>query len=496
MKTGMIAILFSTLIGVQTLRADDQKKVDPAEPEKQPATQPVTQPAADTQPANAPQAVCLVVTRRIPSAASPLSAPRVVTELSTALKLGTSIITDLDNVRGIVSAQFRSPDGTILSPAKLVATGWDTGLALLQAEGPAATFTPDFATVEIDSDLTLTSCGKNSVELYRLRVDSLYDDTLENNEAGLFRLIGVSATTTIGKAESGAPVFAIKRLAGLYHSGRRTYVIPTKYILRFIADASNGDYRGIPRRGFYFQQLVQKDLRRYLSLPESFQGVRITRVFGDSLLLPGDFLKEMDGKPIGNDGLVKAEPTVTIDDFLAKHQAGKINVTVNRAGTDLVLGMVLSPLPDEGMLVRSSADRRTFFYGAGLVFQALDYDLMHDSRAATDPQLKYRYATRYEDRLNEEADRDIILTNVYADSVNLGAEDFLFAPVESINGTPVRNLDDLKKVWSSSTNEFFLLRFRNRPGALAVPRESIKTAETRIRIKYNLPDSALSESVR
>ncbi|MCE9598926.1 MAG: hypothetical protein K8S54_13250, partial [Spirochaetia bacterium] len=192
-------------------------------------------------------------------------------------------------------------------------------------------------------------------------------------------------------------------------------------------------------------------------------------------------------------GMIKNGDALTsIDDFLALRQAGQITVIVDRGGKDISLGLNNNS-PGDQLRVRSTGDRRVFFYGAGLIFQELDYEIIHDHKSGTDSQLRYRYESRFEDRLNRETDLDVVLTNVFPDYVNLGAETFLSGPLESINGQPVRSLVDLRNAWKNAANQYFVLKFRNRPGLLVIPRDDLTVAEKRIREKYNLSESSLAE---
>ncbi|MCE9600127.1 MAG: hypothetical protein K8S54_19360, partial [Spirochaetia bacterium] len=242
-----------------------------------------------------PQAVCLQVTRRIPSSVQPHSAPRVVTEWSVGLKLGPRIVTDLDNVRGAVSIQYRSPDSKTMAPTRPPVFGWDTGLALLTTEESLTEPALEVQEAELDSELTLAGCGPNSIELSRTRVDALYTGNIENNDTAKFQLVRTSPVPATSKLKSGTPAFIGKKFAGLYHAGKSRYVLHAYYVTRFLQDVKDGKYEGMPRRTFDYQGLQHPDLRKFLNLPDTLHGVRITRTFGESLLLPGDYLKSIDG---------------------------------------------------------------------------------------------------------------------------------------------------------------------------------------------------------
>ncbi|MBL8022216.1 MAG: hypothetical protein JNM27_21250, partial [Leptospirales bacterium] len=382
----------------------------------------IDKPETKVEPAAIPQAVCLHVTRRIPSSAQPHASPRVVTDWSVGLKLGPRIVTDVDNVRGAVSISYRSPDARSLSQARLPVYGWDTGLALIQTDESATEPVLETEGAELDSEITVAGCGPTSVELTRLRVDAVYRGKLDNNDTAEFQLLRPSSPRSPSALRSGSPVFIGKKFAGLYHAGKSNYVLHAYYVMRFLEDAKDGKYDGMPRRSFDYQSLQHPDLRKFLNLPDTLHGVRITRTFGESLLLPGDFLKSLDGAPISDEGLIKVKGSlVTLDDFFGLRRAGPITAIVDRGGKDISLALSIGS-PEDYLRARSTGDRRVFFYGAGLIFQELDYEIIHDHRSGADSQLRYRYEARFEDRLNRETDLDVVLTNVFPDAVNAGAD--------------------------------------------------------------------------
>lgn len=517
MKTWLV-ILF---LFVQALSADtksEKSDKQPREPAKTETakTEPAKTEPAKTEPAKAdkpenkadkperpsekpPHAVCIEVTRRIPSAAMPYNGPSVKTIRATGIQIGKRIVTELENVRGAISLTVRQPDQDTATQGRLLFSGWDTGMAVIVSEegdDKAPLIIPDIPAITLDQEFGVSACSDRGLEMVRLRVDRIYESRLDDSDVGRFTLAGVSALGSIQPSASGAPVFSSGNLSGMFHSGKSNYVMPLSMIQRFLKDIDDGEYNGIPSLPFEYQPLSHPDLRRYLSLPSSLHGVRVTRSLAGTLLIPGDYVTALDGQPVSNDGKIGTGATaISIQAFGSRKLASTVNLTVNRGGREIVVAVPVQPSADTAARIRSTQDRRPFFYSAGLVFQNLDYELMHDTKAGADPQLAYRYFNRVRDRLNDESDRDVILTNLFPDAINEGAERFVWAPVESVNGVAVRRMEDLRAIVRSSANQYLVFKFRGRSGLLVIDRPGIPEGEKRIRGKYGPPDS-LSEAAR
>jgi hypothetical protein len=164
-----------------------------------------------------------------------------------------------------------------------------------------------------------------------------------------------------------------------------------------------------------------------------------------------------------------------------------------RGGRTLTIQLPLRPAPDAKARARSIDGQRRYFLTAGLVFQELDLDLLLDTPAGRRPGLVHRFRARLLDQLALESDQDLILTEVLADPANAGADRFLYTPVESVNGSVVRNMRDLRSLFQSLSTKYVVIRFRNRAGAIVLERDRILESNKRIAERYSLPESVFEE---
>lgn len=484
-------------------RPSEPSKTEPAKTDAKPEAKTDAKPEAKTEPSKPePQkseqeirvnvardaTACLEITARVHTSAHPYSAPQVETRRVRGLRIGRAVLTDIDSVRGATATQMVS--GSLRENLRLVYAGFDTGLALLfpEKDAPAAISIENTAPLLIDSDLSLYSCAGAEPEARRLRIVRIASGKLENNDNGTFETASVEQA--VPAALSGSPVFSEGRFAGLLHRGKSTYILPASAVVRFLEDVQDGRYDGIPVPGFLYQPLTQADLRKYLNLPDTAAGVRITRAEPGSLLLAGDYLTSLAGQAVSSDGRIGS---LAIEEFVQRRQAGSVEAVIVRGGRTLTIQLPLRPAPDARLRARSVDGQRRFFLAAGLVFQELDYDLLLDTKAGARPELKHRFASRLLDQLALESDQDLILTEVLADPANAGSDRYLYLPVESVNGSLVRNLRDLRSLFQSLSTRYIVIRFRNRAGAIVIERERIVETNKRIAERYALPESVFEE---
>lgn len=460
---------------------NEPAKTDQSKPER---TEPVVTVALGPGEATA----CLEITARVHTSSHPYSSPSVQTRRVRGLRIGRAVLTDIDHVRGMTSGQILA--GDTRENLRLVYAGFDTGLALLfpEKDQVSALSIENAGGLSLDSDLSVYSCPGPGQESRRFRVSRIAPRLPENSENVVFETAEVEGA--VPAALSGSPVYANGKFAGILHRGQSVYVLPASVVLRFLEDVKDGRYDGIPVPGFLYQPLTHPELRKHLGIPDTLSGVRITRAEPGSLLLAGDYLTSIAGMTVSSDGRVNG---VSIEDAVRGRQAGNVEALIVRGGRTLTIQLPLRPAPDARARARSVDGHRRYFLAAGLVFSELDLDLLLDTDAGKRPELVHRARSRLLDQLALESDRDLILSEVLADPVNAGADRFLFTPVETVNGSVVRNLRDLRSLFQSLSTKYVVIRFRNRAGAVVLERERILEANRRIADRYGLPESAFEE---
>jgi hypothetical protein len=463
-------------------------KAEPAKTEPAKTEPAKTEAVVTVSPGPGEATACLEITARVHTSAHPYSAPSVETRRVRGLKLGRAVLTDIDHVRGMTAGQIVAGDAR--ENLRLVYAGYDTGLALLfpEKDAVAAVTIENTIRLSLDSDLSVYSCQGPAQESRRFRVSRIAPRRLDNNENGVFETAEVDGAVQV--ALSGSPVYAEGRFAGILHKGQSAYVLPASVVLRFLEDVKDGRYDGLPVPGFLYQPLTHPELRKYLGIPDSLSGVRITRAEPGSLLLAGDYLTSIAGAAVSSDGRING---MSIEDAVRGRQAGNVEATIVRGGRTLTIQLPLRPAPDAKARARSIDGQRRYFLTAGLVFQELDLDLLLDTPAGRRPGLVHRFRARLLDQLALESDQDLILTEVLADPANAGADRFLYTPVESVNGSVVRNMRDLRSLFQSLSTKYVVIRFRNRAGAIVLERDRILESNKRIAERYSLPESVFEE---
>jgi S1-C subfamily serine protease len=165
---------------------------------------------------------------------------------------------------------------------------------------------------------------------------------------GVFMGVGLEAYSLTGwsllvaksdvqliKGMSGGPALHEGRLVGLAmqsplddDASHRSEFVPMPVIAHFLEDIEDGRVDGCHGLGTPFQPLTNITARRELGIPDGMQGVQLTGLRKDffySAFHPGDFIFELDGHPIPDDGLVSVGAhQVGFEYLVQKLQADKL----------------------------------------------------------------------------------------------------------------------------------------------------------------------------
>ena len=298
----------------------------------------------------------------------------------------------------------------------------------------------------------------------------------------------------------------------MFHSGktdrdRGTYVIPNSVIQHVLTDIRDGRYDGFPLPVFSYSPAANQDQRRFLGLERSIGGIIINRVAFQATvrraLQPGDVLYQLNVNPndrsqwfpvnARGDVIFGQQPRQRreIMQFLHGLQAGLIKVRAVRGGKKIERELLLSRNSLFDLRRKRVFSDRKYFLGGGLVFQELDYELVHEvkhpSRGVRD-RLKYRYNYHLQDLLSEQTDREIVLTGILSDPINAGTDQYKYSVVETINGRRVRTLRDFAREWALNQHRYISIKFLDDPVPLTLEAEYLEQAATRIAGKFPLQE--------
>lgn len=244
-------------------------------------------------------------------------------------------------------------------------------------------------------------------------------------------LLAVTVDAAINAGNSGGPVFADGKVAGIAFqklSGTEAIgeMVPTPLIRAFLDGGRLGRRPDVPAFGVATQNLENRLLHRELGLTPDRSGVLVVRVehggSADGVLQPRDVLHAIDGVAIANNGTVQ---------YLGRHRTrfeavltGKyvgdvVTLEITRDRKPLVLQATLRPRVR--LVQRPTYDTRpAYFVYGGFVFQPLTQDFLATwnewwNKAPKEFLYHYYYGLRTAER------REIvIITQVLADEINVG----------------------------------------------------------------------------
>lgn len=283
------------------------------------------------------------------------------------------------------------------------------------------------------------------------------------------RLLSAQIDAAINAGSSGGPVIRGNSLVGIAFQARKgeniSYMVPAPVVRRFLRDLSDGRYDGIPGLEIKTQPLENPDLRAKLGLvseDHEFRGVAVSRVPhgspAEGLLVPGDVILAVDGRPVAYDGTVEFRPGERTDfNFLVQEKdlGDAIELEILREGKKQKARVVLSAPLDSCRLVPflQYDQDPTFFIVGGLVFAPLAYNHLAQWQVNGMPPLLFIYyselAERRVDRLEV-----VILAQVLADEVNLGYHFLQDEVIVEANGVRLKNFADLVRAVESNRGPY------------------------------------------
>jgi len=320
-------------------------------------------------------------------------------------------------------------------------------------------------------------------------------------------LLTVQIDAAINSGNSGGPVLMDGKLAGvafqaLDEAENIGYVIPAPVVQHFLQDVENPPYAGFPDLGICAQNLESRAHRKFLGMPRSRRGVRVTHVHYQGscwgVLQPGDVLLEIDGEAVASDGTVTFGTSSRIEyPYLAtKHYVGDdIPVRIYREGKRITRRITLAP---QKPLVpgRAPGGRPIWFVCGGLLFVPLTrawLETWGDSwhRRAPDALVSlYDYGVR-----TSHSQEVVVLQKVLADQVNRGYHDLESVRILRVQGRRVRKLTDLVRIVDRSEDEFLVFQASDRD-EIVLERKAAANRGNPILRRYGVPQDRSADLPR
>lgn len=327
---------------------------------------------------------------------------------------------------------------------------------------------------------------------------------------GSARHLLVQVDSAINPGNSGGPVVQGRSVVGvafqsMTQAENTGYIIPTPVIRRFLKDVEDGRYDGHPDDGLEVMESAMSNpaTRAFHGLSEGSGGVKVAHVGSwaptAGLLMPGDIILKIDGRPIGVDGRIdfQGERVDFRTIFDLKQLGEKAIFTVNRQGLSREIVVTVksdAPHPESSHVY---AKHPKYYVYGGLVFMSLSRSLLRswgDKWYKDAPQL-LRYLDifgNYDPTFQGLSDI-VVLTKRLPDGVNAYATENLFGVVTFVDQTPISSLRSLADALEKGTKEYTFIRFHGSDDPLVLSRSAVEKAQTDILKKYGVTPAAWFE---
>ncbi|RHX78655.1 S1C family serine protease [Leptospira yasudae] len=438
---------------------------------------------------------------------SPWTTDTVRASSGTGFLIGNKrILTNAHVVSNAKFVQVQRYNQTEWYGVKILHLAHDCDLAVLEADSPD--FYKDSRDLslgeipELNSPLIVVGypIGGNKVSVTR-GIVSRKDQSVYSHSAVDSHLV-LQVDAAINPGNSGGPAIQDDKVVGVAFQvatkGENIgYLIPTNVIRHFLKDIEDGKYDGYVELGVRTLNSFNISLRKAKKIPDSLEGVFVTRVLkngsAENHLKEGDFLVQIDGHPIGKNGTVMQDKDARVD-FVEivdnKHAGDQISFKLYRDGKEMSVSFPALRMPDFDFMRNQYDKSYDYEMIGGLLFQEMSRDLItswsRGGNTSGGSQLLYRFFYFIEDGLNRSRKTDVVLYRKLSHPVNSSSDYFVNLVLESVNGTPVGELNDLKRILKESKEKYLRLKFLDVQVPLILNREEAERADEKIRKTYGL----------
>jgi S1-C subfamily serine protease len=309
--------------------------------------------------------------------------------------------------------------------------------------------------------------------------------------------LAIQISAQINPGNSGGPVMQNGKVVGVAFQGYSgdvaqgvAYMIPTPVIQRFLKDISDGHYDRYVDLGLTYSKLQNTAQRRFLGLLDDGRGVLVNTVTdagpAAKFVQSGDVLLAIDDHPISSDAYVEIDgDRVQMPEVVERKFKGEVvKLDLLRNKQPLTVKVTLDTVWPYFMQGHNYDVRPRYVVYAGLLFQPLSLDMIEAYRP-TDLRLRHFFDFFVTEQIYREHPEVIVLTNILPDPINTYLSPFRYSIVDDINGTKIRTLDDLAKVFAQTPERFVINMIGDGP-PLVLDSKQVEAARERIRTRYNV----------
>lgn len=408
-------------------------------------------------------------------------------------------------IRGQRLVELQLPRSARKIQATVVAADPQAGLALLQTTAPlpAAGFKLDTSALEKGINVTLYQLDETrEIEIISGKVAQHNVRSLPSTPHSILMMSLHMQQPVSG---SGIPVvLADGSLAAISVStednARTAQSIPSVMIARFLSDARNPPFTGLPSAGFIWSPLADPYKRAYLGIDDDEGGILIQTALpgtaAGNALLPQDVIIRWNNIPIDENGYYSdREYGRTLFPHLISGR-GAVNQTaellIKRNTQPLTITLKLARSLDSNNLIPENftGEPAPYLVEGGLILRELTGNYLRNYGSEwerkIDPKLLHYYMTK---RLTPDlpGERILIMCAVLPDEINSGYQNYQNMILTHANGEKVNNIEHL---FAIRARDGFIsrLRFDGMQIDIILDAAELAAANARIKANYHIPD--------
>jgi len=312
-------------------------------------------------------------------------------------------------------------------------------------------------------------------------------------------LLNVQTDAAINPGNSGGPVFKGDKMVGVAFQGMNAvmaqntgYFVPVPIIQRFLDEAAQGHYRGVPSLGVFVQGMENPSLRRFYGLSDEQPGILITKVvYGSSAwgqLQEDDVLCSIAGYPIARDKTISFRPGERVDfnyPVNLGHVDDALKVGIIRKKQPMEISLALKP---EAALVPGPAydQAPSYFIFDGLVFTPFNMNYPGISKD-NHPELRTVF---FHSLPSPDLKQVVLLNHVLPHEINKGYDGpFNLLMITKVNGHKITEMADLPAAFKDPHEGLHIIEFDKPKEAgtmIALDAAASPAASAEILRQYNI----------
>ncbi len=313
--------------------------------------------------------------------------------------------------------------------------------------------------------------------------------------------LAIQISAAINPGNSGGPVMQDGKVVGVAFQGyggdvaqNTAYMIATPVIEHFLKDIEDGHYDRYVDLAITKMKLLNSAQRAALGLgpDQADHGIMVGNVVPtgscDGVLKIGDVILAIDGSPVASDGFIELNgERIEMEEVAErKFKGDEIRMDILRNKEPVQVAVRMKPAWPFLIQANSYDTRPRFVLYGGLMFQPLSRDFL-EAFGVDDLRVRYFYDSYVSRALFVKHPEVVILANVLHDPVNAYLDEFKNGIVDTVNGQPVRHLDDLATAFADAAGgDTVVIKMIGDGRPIVLERKAIEAARERIKRAYNV----------